>query len=184
MVIVTGAAGFIGSHVVHGLNRRGVRDVLAVDDLQRGEKFLNLRDCDVADYMDLRDFREAIRRGAPGLEADAVFHQGACANTTEPDGRYMMDNNYEYSKELLAYCDRNGAPFIYASSAAVYGIDREARDDSGAERPVNVYGYSKWLFDQYVTSAAPRLSVQVVGLRYFNVYGPGEAHKGSMASVV
>ena len=184
MYVVTGGAGFIGSNIVKGLNQRGVRDIVVVDDLTDGKKFANLVGCDIADYLDKDDFRARIRNGSSFGGVTAVFHQGACAVTTEWNGRYMMDNNYEYSKELLAYCNRNGAPFIYASSAAVYGIDREARDDSGAERPVNVYGYSKWLFDQYVTSAAPRLSVQVVGLRYFNVYGPGEAHKGSMASVV
>jgi ADP-L-glycero-D-manno-heptose 6-epimerase len=184
MYIVTGGAGFIGSNIVKGLNQRGVKDILVVDDLTDGRKFANLVGCDIADYLDKDEFRARIRNGSGFGGAAAVFHQGACAVTTEWDGRYMMDNNYEYSKELLAWCGRHGARLIYASSAAVYGIDRESDDGAGGERPVNVYGYSKWLFDRYVTSAAPRLSVQVVGLRYFNVYGPGEAHKGSMASVV
>jgi ADP-L-glycero-D-manno-heptose 6-epimerase len=184
MHVVTGAAGFIGSNVVRGLNARGIRDVLAVDDLEQGDKFLNLRDCEVADYMDRREFREAIRRGAPGLDAKAVLHQGACADTTESDGRYMMDNNFAYSKELLHWALDRRVPFVYASSASVYGASRRCAETPECEGPLNVYAYSKLLFDRYARRAWPTARSTVVGLRYFNVYGPGERHKGRMASVV
>jgi ADP-L-glycero-D-manno-heptose 6-epimerase len=184
MHIVTGAAGFIGSNLVRGLNARGVRDILAVDDLEQGEKFLNLRDCDIADFMDRREFREAIRRGAPGLDAKAVLHQGACADTTERDGRFMMDNNYAYSKELLHWALDRHVPFIYASSASVYGMGRKCAEAPACEQPLNVYAYSKLLFDRYVRLRLPTARSTVVGLRYFNVYGPNEQHKGRMASMV
>jgi ADP-L-glycero-D-manno-heptose 6-epimerase len=185
MHIVTGAAGFIGSNLVRGLNARGVRDVLAVDDLERGDKFLNLRDCEVTDFMDKREFREAVRRGAPGLdEAKAVLHQGACANTTETDGRYMMENNFTYSKELLHWAVDRQIPFVYASSAAVYGTCKQCSETPACEQPLNVYAYSKLLFDHYVRPRLPAARSTVVGLRYFNVYGPREQHKGKMASMV
>jgi ADP-L-glycero-D-manno-heptose 6-epimerase len=184
MHIVTGAAGFIGSNLVRGLNARGIRDILAVDDLEQGEKFLNLRDCDIADFMDRREFREAIRRGAPGLDAKVVLHQGACADTTERDGRFMMDNNYTCSKELLHWALERQVPFVYASSASVYGIGRECVETPACERPLNVYAYSKLLFDRYVRLRLPTARSTVVGLRYFNVYGPNEQHKGRMASMV
>src|SRR4029079_14253856 len=150
MHIVTGAAGFIGSNVVRGLNERGVRDILAVDDLEHGEKFLNLRDCEIADFMDKHEFREAIRRGAPGLEAQAVLHQGACADTTESNGHYMMENNFTYSKELLNWALDRKIPFVYASSASVYGAGKQCTETPEYERPLNVYAYSKMLFDRYV----------------------------------
>ena len=184
MHIVTGAAGFIGSNVVRGLNERGVRDILAVDDLKRGEKFLNLRDCEIADFMDKHEFREAIRRGAPGLEAQAVLHQGACADTTESNGHYMMENNFTYSKELLNWALDRKIPFVYASSASVYGAGKQCTETPEYERPLNVYAYSKMLFDRYVRRRLPSVKSTVVGLRYFNVYGPGEQHKGRMASMV
>jgi ADP-L-glycero-D-manno-heptose 6-epimerase len=183
MIVVTGGAGFIGSNLVRGLNRRGVRDVVVVDDLTDGRKFANLVDCEIVDYVDKAALVERLRSGA--LERpDAIFHQGACAVTTEWNGRYMLETNYQYSVDLLEYCLARGVPLIYASSASVYGASTVFREsDRAAERPLNVYGYSKLLFDQYVRRRLKDAGSQVVGLRYFNVYGPGEAHKGSMASV-
>lgn len=182
MIIVTGGAGFIGSNLIRGLNRGGRDDIVVVDDLTDGRKFVNLVGCDIADYWDKDLFAELLRERklAP---PDAVFHQGACAVTTEWDGRYMFETNYRYSTRLLDYCLAEGVPLIYASSAAVYGASpRFVENDAEAERPLNVYGYSKLLFDRYVRRRLPADS-QVAGLRYFNVYGPGEAHKGPMASV-
>jgi len=184
MHIVTGAAGFIGSNVVRGLNERGMRDILAVDDLEHGEKFLNLRDCEIADFMDKREFLEVIRRGAPGLEARALLHQGACADTTESNGRYMMENNFTYSKELLHWALERKIPFVYASSASVYGAGKQCTETPECEGPLNVYAFSKLLFDRYVRRRFSTIKSTVVGLRYFNVYGPGESHKGRMASMV
>lgn len=183
MHIVTGAAGFVGSNLVRALNERGVRDVLAVDDLSAGDKFRNLADCDLADYLDRAEFRELVRRGAPGLRAEALYHQGACADTTESDGRYMMDNNYTYSKELLHWCLERRVPFVYASSASVYGPARRCAEVPECEGPLNVYAFSKLQFDRYARGLSGVAST-VVGLRYFNVYGPREAHKGRMASMV
>jgi ADP-L-glycero-D-manno-heptose 6-epimerase len=183
MIIVTGGAGFIGSNLVRSLNRTGRTDVVVVDDLSDGRKFVNLVDCEVADYWDRAELAERIAGG--GLDRpEAIFHQGACAVTTEWDGRYMMENNYRYSVRLLDYCLAHEVPLIYASSAAVYGASTVfAEDDRASERPLNVYGYSKLLFDRYVRRRPSGARSQVAGLRYFNVYGPGEAHKGPMASV-
>lgn len=182
MILVTGAAGFIGSNIVAALNARGETDILAVDDLRDGQKFRNLADLQIADYQDRDAFREALLAGRiPDLKA--VFHQGACSDTTEWDGRYMMDNNYAYSRDLLHTCAEKGIPYIYASSASVYGDgSRGFREDPACERPINVYAYSKFLFDNYVRRRLD-WGTQVVGLRYFNVYGPREFHKGHMASV-
>ncbi|RMG27537.1 MAG: ADP-glyceromanno-heptose 6-epimerase [Gammaproteobacteria bacterium] len=184
MIIVTGGAGFIGSNLVKALNEAGRDDILVVDDLTEGVKFRNLVDCEIADYLDKEAFLEAVRedRGF-GAPVEAVFHEGACSDTTEWDGRYMMRNNYAYSRELLQYCLRHGIAFLYASSAAVYGAGRVFREAREFESPLNVYGYSKFLFDQYVRRVLPRAESQVVGFRYFNVYGPRESHKGRMASV-
>jgi ADP-L-glycero-D-manno-heptose 6-epimerase len=188
MIIVTGGAGFIGSNIVQGLNARGIDDVLVVDDLTDGTKFKNIVDARIADYMDKDDFLDGILGGDfDDIKIEAIFHQGACSSTTEWDGQFMMENNYEYSKTLLHFCQSKNVPFIYASSASVYGGGSVFKEDLANEEPLNVYGYSKFLFDQYVrkleSSNHQEMGSQVVGLRYFNVYGPREQHKGSMASV-
>jgi ADP-L-glycero-D-manno-heptose 6-epimerase len=184
MLIVTGGAGFIGSNLVRGLNARGERDILVVDDLKDGRKVANLADCDIADYADKDAFLTDLEAGRkPSRTPRAVFHQGACSNTMEWDGRYLMRNNYEYSKVLLHYCLAERIPFYYASSASVYGAGPEFREERAHERPLNLYGYSKFLFDQYVRRHVPEAHSAVVGLRYFNVYGPREQHKERMASV-
>ena len=183
MIVVTGGAGFIGSNLVLGLNARGYDDILVVDHLTNGVKYRNLVDCRIADYLDRSTFLERLQQGCFRAESiEAIFHQGACSTTTEWDGRYMMDNNYEYSKTLFHYCQSHKIPFIYASSAATYGADLTFKEELAYEGPLNVYGYSKFQFDQYLRRQ-DKLTAQVVGLRYFNVYGPREAHKGSMASV-
>ncbi len=182
MIIVTGGAGFIGANLIEALNRRGRSDILVVDNLENGIKCLNLADLEIADYLDKRDFIERVRAGdLPAPEV--VFHQGACSATTEWNGRYVMDNNFEYSKVLLHWCQAHGAPFIYASSASVYGAGPNFTEGRENEHPLNAYAYSKFLFDQYVRRHLPEARAQIVGLRYFNVYGPREGHKGSMASV-
>ncbi|QIZ45556.1 ADP-glyceromanno-heptose 6-epimerase [Dickeya zeae] len=184
MIIVTGGAGFIGSNIVKALNDNGHRDILVVDNLKDGTKFVNLVDLDIADYMDKEDFIASIVAGDDLGDIDAIFHEGACSSTTEWDGKYMMDNNYQYSKEVLHYCLERGIPFLYASSAATYGGRTDNFvEDRQYEQPLNVYGYSKFLFDQYVRDILPQADSQICGFRYFNVYGPRESHKGSMASV-
>ncbi len=184
MIIVTGGAGFIGSNLVLALNSRGYDNILVVDNLKNGFKFNNLVDCQIADYLDKDLFLSKLQQG--DFQAEnivAVFHQGACSTTTEWDGRYMMENNYQYTKVLFHYCQQHKIPFIYASSAAVYGASGQFKEERAFEAPLNVYGYSKFQFDQYLRKRLPKLQSQAVGLRYFNVYGPREAHKGSMASV-
>ncbi len=181
--VVTGAAGFIGSRLVAALNRAGITDVLAVDNLRNADKFRNLVDCEIQDYLDKRDFLERVVANQFEGVIEAVFHQGACSDTLQADGRYMMDNNYRYSRELLDWCQDEEVPFLYASSASVYGAGRDFAEGRANERPLNVYGYSKFLFDQHVRQRLPGRTAQVLGLRYFNVYGPNESHKGRMASV-
>ncbi|OCG37210.1 MULTISPECIES: ADP-glyceromanno-heptose 6-epimerase [unclassified Gilliamella] len=183
MIVVTGGAGFIGSNIVKGLNDLGHKDILVVDDLTDGTKFSNLADLDIADYMDKDEFIAAII-SHDDLNIDVVFHQGACSSTTEWDGKFMMENNYDYSKDLLHYCLDFNIPFLYASSAATYGGRSDNFiEDRTYEKPLNVYGYSKFLFDQYVRQLLPQANSPICGFRYFNVYGPRESHKGSMASV-
>jgi len=181
--IVTGAAGFIGSNLVKALNERGEHNIVAVDNLKHADKFKNLVDCEIADFMDKRDFLEKIQEGFFDGLVTAVLHQGACSDTMETDGRYMMDNNYQYTLELLNYCQEEEIPFLYASSASVYGGGGVFKESREFESPLNVYAYSKFLFDQIVRRRWHKRSAQIVGLRYFNVYGPREQHKGRMASV-
>ena len=183
-IIVTGAAGFIGSNIVKALNRRGETDIIAVDNLTNGHKFRNLADCDIAHYLDKHEFIRQVREHLVPHDIRAVFHQGACSNTMEHNGQYMMENNYQYSLDLLDWCQDERIPFLYASSAAVYGKGTAFREERALEKPLNVYGYSKFLFDQVVRRRiAQGLTAQVVGFRYFNVYGMREQHKGRMASV-
>lgn len=183
MHIVTGGAGFIGSNLVRQLIARGHDDVIVVDDLTDGHKFANIAQSPIADYFDKDAFLRRLDDDAFAGSLKAVFHEGACSTTTEWDGRFMMQNNYEYSRILLHRCLDHGVPFIYASSASVYGASHVFAEDPANESPLNVYGYSKLQFDRYVRRHAARPASQVVGLRYFNVYGPGEQHKGTMASV-
>ena len=181
--IVTGAAGFIGSNIVKALNERGVSGIVAVDNLKRAEKFRNLVDCEIADYLDKDDFLARLHAGQFDGAVDAVLHQGACSDTMETDGRYMMENNFRHSLALLDWCGERKVQFLYASSAATYGGSRRFCEERACEAPLNVYGYSKFLFDQIVRRRLPETSAQIAGFRYFNVYGPREAHKGRMASV-
>ncbi len=195
-IVVTGAAGFIGSNIIAGLNARGITNIIAVDELTEGNKFVNLADLQIADYVDADDFYINFSEGMYG-RVDAVFHEGACSDTMEHNGKYMMDNNYEVTKQLFAACQAQGARLLYASSAATYGMSNPGQDSRAAassfkespefEKPLNVYGYSKLLFDQYTRRALghqlENAKTQVVGFRYFNVYGPREQHKGRMASV-
>jgi ADP-L-glycero-D-manno-heptose 6-epimerase len=190
MIVVTGGAGFIGSNIVHQLNSAGYRDILVVDNLASSSsaasaKFLNLAGAEYSDYMDKREFRAALKAGHfANTTIRAILHQGACSNTLEDDGHYMMDNNFTYSKELLHFALDHKIPLVYASTAAVYGASNEFTELSNNERPLNVYGYSKLVFDNYVRRLLPGMKSTVVGLRYFNVYGPRERHKGRMASVI
>ena len=183
MYVVTGGAGFIGSNLIRGLNQRGITDVLVVDDLERGDKHRGLNALSFRDFVDYRDFGARPEAFAPDAW-EAVLHQGACSDTMEADGRYMLSVNYEYSKTLLGHC-LGRCPFLYASSASVYGDgDDGFREEPECEYPLNVYAFSKFLFDRWVRRELPRARTQVVGLRYFNVFGPQENHKGRMASVV
>jgi ADP-L-glycero-D-manno-heptose 6-epimerase len=181
-VVVTGAAGMIGSNLVHGLNAIGVDDVIGVDDLSDGPKYRNLLGASLADYFDKSEFYTRFARGGLG-HVDAVLHQGACSDTMEHNGRFMLDNNYRCSKDLLDACQAQGTRLLYASSAATYGGSASFREEPPFEQPLNVYGYSKLLFDNVVRRMLPTARHQVVGFRYFNVYGPREQHKGRMASV-
>ena len=183
MYVVTGGAGFIGANIVKALNERGINDILLVDSLADADKFRNLVDCEIADYVDKDEFLGQVLRGRFARRFKAVFHEGACSDTMEQDGVFMMRDNYEYSKALLQYCQGKKTLFLYASSAAVYGSGKVFREAREYEAPLNVYGYSKFLFDQYIRRMFSKRTAQIVGLRYFNVYGERECHKGRMASV-
>lgn len=181
--IVTGAAGFIGANIVKGLNARGIDNVIAVDDLTCGDKFRNLADCEIADYLDKQEFLHLVENGYFDDSVRAILHQGACSDTMGADGRYMMENNYRYSVTLLDFCLDEEIPFLYASSASVYGAGHVFEESREHEAPLNVYAYSKFLFDQRVRHCLGDHASPVTGFRYFNVYGPREQHKGRMASV-
>lgn len=183
MIIVTGGSGLIGSNLIEALNLRGISEILVVDNLKNGKKVINIADLNIVDYLDRDDFLDYLRKGFDFGKIDAVFHLGACSATTEWDGQFIMRNNYEYSKMLLHWCQDIEAQFVYASSASVYGLgDQGFREERECEKPINMYAFSKFQFDQYVRSRSQYLKSQVVGLRYFNVYGPREGHKGSMSS--
>lgn len=185
MIIVTGGAGFIGSNIVKGLNQQGISNILVVDDLSDGKKFINISQYQIADYLDKTEFLQRITANKTFAEkVTGIFHQGACSDTQEWNGQYMLANNYEYSKHVLHYALQQQIPLVYASSAAIYGATTTFKEQPAYEKPLNVYGYSKLLFDQYVRRILPQAKTQIVGLRYFNVYGPNEQHKGNMASVV
>jgi ADP-L-glycero-D-manno-heptose 6-epimerase len=188
LIVVTGAAGFIGSRLVAALNRQGVTEIIAVDNLENAAKSKNLAPLEIDDYLDKREFLAQLESGRLDGSIEAILHQGACSDTMATDGRYVMENNYAYSKALFDWCQAEEVPLVYASSAAVYGAGREFGEARENEDPLNVYAYSKYLFDQYVRKRTDGFSpaaagAQVAGLRYFNVYGPNEAHKGRMASV-
>ena len=180
--VVTGAAGMIGSNLVHGLNAIGVDDVIAVDDLSDGSKYRNLAGARLSDYFDKDDFYGRFVRREFG-RVDVVLHQGACSDTMEQNGRFMLESNYRCSRDLLDACQAQGTRLLYASSAAIYGGSATFREQAEFEKPLNVYGYSKLLFDNVVRSRLGSTALQVAGFRYFNVYGPREQHKGRMASV-
>lgn len=182
-LIVTGAAGFIGSNLAKALNARGETDIIAVDNLSRADKVANLADLEISDYIDKRELGPRLATGEFDGQVSAVLHQGACSDTMQTDGRYMMENNYRYSLELLEWCQARKIAFIYASSASVYGSGRVFSESREHEAPLNVYGYSKFLFDQAVRRKLASRTAQIAGFRYFNVYGPREAHKARMASV-
>ncbi len=185
MIIVTGGAGFIGSNLIRTLNQNGENNIILVDNLTNGHKMHNIADLNIADYLDKNEFIERLDNPNFLTHIQAVFHQGACSATTEWDGHYIMENNYEYSKRLLTWCQTKHVPFIYASSASVYGTGNNGfRIERHCEKPMNMYAYSKFQFDQYVRRILPQATSQIVGLRYFNVYGSREQHKGSMSSTV
>lgn len=192
MIIVTGGAGFIGSNLVYGLNLRGVFDIIIVDNLKNSIKQRNLNALKFLDFVDKRYFIENLSKFK---KAEVIFHQGACSNTMETDGYYMINNNYEYSKTILHHCITNNIRLIYASSASVYGNGLHGFSEKPeSEYPLNIYAFSKYLFDNYVRmyfergklcyKSFKKKSTQIVGLRYFNVYGPQENHKNTMASTI
>lgn len=183
MIVVTGASGFIGSNIVRALNRKNIKDIIVVDSMENGKKFFNLKDLDFLDYIDKENFLKIIKKNKFIRHINTIFHQGACSNTKEWNGNYLMKNNFTYSKRILNACFRNKINFIYASSASVYGLSSEFAEKRINENPLNMYAFSKFQFDQYVRSFSPKNS-QIVGLRYFNVYGPFEQNKGDMASVI
>ena len=184
-IVITGAAGFIGANLLRGLNARGIKEIIAVDNLKNADKFINLNGGQISDYIDKEDFIDRLQNGYYDGAVDVVLHQGACSDTMGADGRYMMDNNYRYSRILLDWCVEQDVQFLYASSAAVYGSGQHGfSEQPECESPLNVYGYSKLLFDQVVRQyLAEGATTQIAGFRYFNVYGPHEGHKGRMASV-
>lgn len=185
MIIVTGGAGMIGSNIVYALNSLGLKDIIIVDNLKDGRKIFNIKDLDFLDYIDKENFLELIKKDHKFGEIKVVFHEGACSKTTEWDGKYLMSNNYEYSKNLLDWSIDNKYQFINASSASVYGLGKNGfKENLKCEDPINPYAFSKFFFDQYIRKKLKTSKTQIVSLRYFNVYGPREAHKDQMASTI
>jgi len=186
MIIVTGGAGFIGSAIVAALNKRNITDILVVDELACDEKWKNLRNLSFTDYVEKDDFLEMVAEERIAPPVEAILHLGACASTTETDASYLIKNNYEYSKLLAQWATDADIRFIYASSAATYGDGSAGFSDDEEQidklRPMNMYGYSKQLFDLWVRRTG--LLKKIVGLKYFNVFGPNEYHKGDMRSFV
>ncbi len=186
MIIVTGGAGFIGSAIVAGLNSRGIDDIVVVDILGFDEKWKNLRRLRFADYIEGSDFLEMLTAGKTDWPIEAIFHMGACSDTTERNASYMIRNNYDLSKILANRAVSDGIRFIYASSAATYGDGTQGFCDDEAElgklQPLNIYGYSKQMFDLWARRTG--LLKKIVGLKYFNVFGPNEYHKAEMRSFV
>jgi ADP-L-glycero-D-manno-heptose 6-epimerase len=186
-ILVTGGAGFIGSALIWALNRRGLSNIVVTDILGSDEKWKNLPPLQFADYVEAGEFRTRIAaKPAAFGEFSAVFHLGACSATTEKNATYLIDNNFNVTQELAAWALAQKARFIYASSAATYGDGAEGMDDRSEKierlRPLNMYGYSKHLFDLY----AQRVGWldRIVGVKYFNVFGPNEDHKADMRSLV
>ncbi len=183
MIIITGGAGFIGSNIAKALNHRGETDILIIDNLVNGKKMLNINDLDIADYMNKEEFIQRIKNNEDfGGNVQAIFHEGACSATTEWNGKFIMENNYDYTKSLLHWSDQHNAQYLYASSASVYGSGLVFKEERNNELPINMYAYSKFQFDQYVRRFQQQAKNQIVGFRYFNVYGPREQHKGTMSS--
>ena len=184
MIVVTGSNGFIGSNLIKGLNNLGHTDIIAVDDHSNPELKENITHCEISDYLEIQEFFDQVKtKRFDNQNIEAIFHQGACSNTMEWDSEYLYKNNLLYSKELLKLANRIKIPFIYASSASVYGDGSEFEESIENENPINLYAYSKFKFDQIVRQELKKNETQIVGLRYFNVYGPQEQHKGNMASV-
>ena len=184
MIVVTGSNGFIGSNLIKGLNKIGCKDIIAVDDHSNSELKENIIHCDIQDYLDIDEFLLLLQKNKfDGTKLKSIFHQGACSDTMEWDAEYLYKNNLLYSKELLNLSIKSDTPLIYASSASVYGSGNVFEESIGNENPINLYAYSKFKFDQLVRRALAENTTQIVGLRYFNVYGPQEQHKGTMASV-
>ena len=186
MIIVTGGAGFIGSNIVKGLNERGREDVLVVDNLTNMVKFKNIQGLKALDYMDKQNFIAAIKSGKfDDANIEVIFHEGACSDTMEYNGKYMMENNFEYTKTLMHFALKKKIQLIYASSASTYGSGKHGFSEKPAcEEALNVYAFSKLFFDNYARRYFDNAESQIVGLRYFNVYGPQENHKGKMASMI
>jgi len=185
MIVLTGGAGFIGSAFLWELNLNGIDDVLVVDHLGTSEKWKNLRGLRYRDYLEKDRFLEVLNSGKLDSQIKAVFHLGACSSTTESDCSYLIQNNYEYSKTLALHFIKRDVPFYYASSAATYGDGQQGysdRTDIDTLRPLNMYGYSKQMFDQWILRN--QLQEKVVGFKFFNVWGPNEYHKASMRSMV
>ncbi|MBU1108764.1 MAG: ADP-glyceromanno-heptose 6-epimerase [Candidatus Riflebacteria bacterium] len=187
MILVTGGAGFIGSVIVWALNQRGIDDIIIVDHLGSSEKWKNLTGLRFTDYCEKADFLSYLDKGAfDSHKLEAILHLGACSSTTETDASYLIKNNFEFSKALALWATSNRARFIYASSAATYGDGEHGFDDNSADieklTPLNIYGYSKQLFDLWLKRKG--LLDKCVGIKYFNVFGPNEYHKGSMRSFI